>query len=762
MSEQKEKLRFKIEGRSIVYEGLQSARKKDLMDILAKMAVADAIVVPTFRENIPNFEGSDADIMASFEEAKRLRRERRNRASVAVDQPAEAAPAPQTAPPPQPTAPSQPSSSSAVSTPAPATQAAEVVEQKQRLTLTFKGKQFAYEGLPSKRESALLELIMKQGSIGSDVVVKTYRENIPESKNSDDQILALLEEARKAKAAKEEAKRAARHQQASQDTSAALHNQYSSSNNLATSAQVHHQQTPSAIDEIYAMSSKEKDVINEFINSVLSSSTPSAAVAAAANVKTTAAAVHVDPTPSTPPPAQRATSSADLVAQSAQQSASNFDGPKIAVYCQEEGTTTQRIIYTPRNVSFEDFVAMVEKKINHKTVLSFFEGEDKVEIDDVEVLQMFFDSQADGRKLRLICSLPETRRVVADDKLTEAATPVVAASPATIAVVAPPAPPRVTKFNSSGVVSIEESRTFTGHSAAVYCCAFSPTGDKFCTASRDRSVRVWNTATGTCTTMRGGHNGFVLSCDFSPNGTYIVSSGDDCSIKVWNVSTGAKALSLKGHDDKVYCVQYNATGAYIVSGSCDRTVRVWNADSGTRQATLKGHDLAVFSCCFSNTDAGRFVASGSDDRLVKIWDWREGREVKNFIGHTGTVWSVQFSHTDKFIVSASMDHEIKLWDVASASCIRTMTGHMTPIHHAIFTPNDKYLISCARDWMVMVWEVETGRKLETIQGHRNTVYHLAMCKDQLLTSSLDDSIKLWNFNEVIGKQQSVAEIKPSQ
>ncbi|CUG93854.1 WD40 repeat-containing protein, putative [Bodo saltans] len=758
MSEQKEKLRFKIEGRSIVYEGLRSARKKDLMDILAKMAVADAIVVPTVRENLPEIEGSDADILASFEEAKRLRRERRSRASVVALEPEAAAPAAQTAPAPVPTASvSQTTSSSAPVAVAPAAAAAvaEVVEQKQRLTLTFRGKQFAYDGLPSKRESALLELIMKQGTLASDVVVATYRENIPETKNSDVQILALLEEARKAKAAKEEAKRAARHQQVSQETSAALHH-HASSSHLTTSTSappqvVHHQQTPSAIDEIYAMSSKEKDVINEFINSVLSSGTPAAAVNAAKNVKATT--VHEDPTPSTPPPAQRPQSSNDLLASQSQASASNFDsGPKITVYCQEEGTTTQRIIYPQRNISFEDFAAMVEKKIGHKTVLSFFEGEDKVEIDDGEVLQMFFDSLSDGRKLRLICSLPETRRVVADDKLTEFATPAAAAAPAqgaTGIVAAPPPVQRVTKFCSSGVVSIEETRTFTGHSAAVYCCAFSPTGDKFCTASRDRSVRVWNTATGTCTTMRGGHNGFVLSCDFSPNGTYIVSSADDCSIKVWNVSTGAKTLSLKGHDDKVYCVQYNATGAYIVSGSCDRTVRVWNADSGTRQATLKGHDLAVFSCCFSNTDAGRFVASGSDDRLVKIWDWREGREVKNFIGHTGTVWSVQFSHTDKFIVSASMDHEIKLWDVASTSCVRTMTGHMTPIHHAIFTTDDKYLISCARDWMVMVWEVATGKKLETIQGHRNTVYHLAMCKDQLLTSSLDDSIKLWNFKDIV-------------
>eukprot|EP00667_Euglena_gracilis_P006968 EG_transcript_7027 len=34
-------------------------------------------------------------------------------------------------------------------------------------------------------------------------------------------------------------------------------------------------------------------------------------------------------------------------------------------------------------------------------------------------------------------------------------------------------------------------RTYVGHAAAVYCCAFSPTGEKMVSASRDRTLKVW-------------------------------------------------------------------------------------------------------------------------------------------------------------------------------------------------------------------------------------------------------------------------------
>lgn len=731
---QKEKLKFRIKGRSIIYEGYPAARAKDLMDILAKMMIEEELVIPTFRENIGDAQ-TDSEVMAMFEEAKRIRKEKRSKKA---DDPAEAA-SPAEAQPAQ-TVTAQ--STAAASTAQPP--AVQVTEQVQRITLVFKGKQYAYDGLPSKKDHALFELFSKQ-SATPDLIVKTYRDNIADhAKFTDDEILRQSEEVKQARLARKASKMTA-----PGASDAPLQQQQANAAQLSAPPPAGTDASRSAIDEITAMSTQERDSINSFINQVLQSNPPSVAVA------------HVAATPNPKPAAHADATDESTIAPPKSQA----DGPKVAVYCQEEGNTASKMIYAPKNVSFAEFASMVEKKLGRKMVLSFFEGEDKIEVDDDDVLQMFFELQNDGRKLRLICSAPETRRKATDDKLTAQSSKVLtvtaaasSSGPSTSASVAADdsravSAPRAAA-HSTGVVAAKEVKAFTGHSAAVYCCSFSPKGDKFCTASRDRSVRVWTIQGATCSVMKGGHNGFVLCCDFSPNGNFVVSSADDCSIKIWNVNTCQKVLSLKGHDDKVYCVSYNSTGAYIVSGSCDRTVRVWNADSGAKQVTLKGHDLAVFSCCFSNTDAGRYVASGSDDRLVKIWDWRENREVKSLMGHTGTVWSVKFSHHDKYVVSASMDHEIKLWDATSGQCIRTMTGHNTPIHHAIFSMNDKYILSCARDWNVMVWDTESGQHLETIQGHRNTVYHLDVQGDQLLTSSLDDTVKLWNFSEVVKQPQS--------
>ena len=750
---QKEKLKFRIQGKNIVYEGYTNARVKDLFDILAKMNVEDNLVVPTFRENIPEAaDTSDAAIMQQFEDAKRIRREKKKKA----EEGGAAAPAAAAAADPQPLQ----ASNSVVITSASAEQPTAVAEQKSRITLVFKGKTVSYEGYPSQKQSALLEFIAKN-ELPDDVAVTVFRENLPAEKKSDSEILALVNEAKaardKRKAERDEKKTKAPPQQAAAPSAAP------SQPSQAQSAQLY---TTNSIGEFAAMSDKERDQINEFIRTVLDGPQTDVATRLRAGPAVTAPApsAHGDDSNEMATSQRRDAAAAGQAPQAASTGASdNTNSAKVTVYCQEVGTTVSKLIIVPKNTSFDDFLALVEKKFGSKMVLSFIEGEDTIDIDDDEVLQMFFESPVDaGKKLRLLCAPPDSRRRVVDDSLTETAGHHQAPPPAAAAAAggshvtgappsrppAPPAPPVASAVPQQTTPGMhKEQRTFTGHTAAVYCCAFSHKGDKFCSASRDRSVRVWNIQTGGCSVMKGGHNGFVLSCDFSPSGEQVVSSSDDTTIKVWNVSTCQKTLSLKGHDDKVYCVQYNSTGAYIVSGSCDTTVRVWNADTGSKQVHLKGHKLAVFSVCFSNTDAGRFVASGSDDRLIKIWEWREGREVRSLIGHTGTVWSCRYSHSDKFIVSASMDHEIRLWDTVTGGCVRTMTGHMTPIHHAVFSKTDKYILSCARDWTTMVWNTETGQHVDTLQGHRNTVYHMDLVGDQLLTSSLDDTIKLWQFDD---------------
>ena len=81
---------------------------------------------------------------------------------------------------------------------------------------------------------------------------------------------------------------------------------------------------------------------------------------------------------------------------------------------------------------------------------------------------------------------------------------------------------------------------------------------------------------------------------FSPDGKRIVSGSWDKTVKVWDAATGQETLTLKGHTGAVTSVAFSPDGKRIASGSEDKTVKVWDAatrpgDPHPQGAHERGH-----------------------------------------------------------------------------------------------------------------------------------------------------------------------------
>jgi len=288
--------------------------------------------------------------------------------------------------------------------------------------------------------------------------------------------------------------------------------------------------------------------------------------------------------------------------------------------------------------------------------------------------------------------------------------------------------------------------TFTGHSSAVWGCAFSPDGKKVVSASHDKTLKLWDVETGAEIRTFTGHSDSVWRCAFSSDGTKVVSASEDTTLKLWDVKTGAMIHTFEGDAGRVYDCAFSPDSTKVVSASEDATLKLWDVKTGAKIRTFRGiiYSDWLYGCAFSPD--GKKVVSASHDKTLKLWDVETGAEIRTLTGHSNVVRRCAFSADGKKIVSASGDKTLKLWDVETGAEIRTFTGHSEEIYDCAFSPDGKKIVSASDDKTLKLWDVETGAEIRTFAGHSDTVDGCAFSPEgtKILSASSDETLKLWD------------------
>jgi WD40 repeat protein/serine/threonine protein kinase len=175
------------------------------------------------------------------------------------------------------------------------------------------------------------------------------------------------------------------------------------------------------------------------------------------------------------------------------------------------------------------------------------------------------------------------------------------------------------------------ARTFIGHTEEVISVCLSADARLALSGSLDKTVRLWEVASGQCLGTFTGHTYSVTSVCLGANDRWALSGSYDKTMRLWEVATGQCLRTFIGHTDCVKSVNLSADSRWALSGSWDTTMRLWEVASGECLRTFTEHTERVSSVSLSAN--GRWALSGSHDKTVQLWelDWElEARELTDW------------------------------------------------------------------------------------------------------------------------------------
>ena len=116
----------------------------------------------------------------------------------------------------------------------------------------------------------------------------------------------------------------------------------------------------------------------------------------------------------------------------------------------------------------------------------------------------------------------------------------------------------------------------SGHMGWVRSVCTEPGNEWFATGAADRTIKIWDLASGQLKLTLTGHISAVRGLAVSPRHPYLFSCGEDKMVKCWDLETNKVIRHYHGHLSGVYSLSLHPTVDVLCTGGRDGVVRVWD------------------------------------------------------------------------------------------------------------------------------------------------------------------------------------------
>jgi WD40 repeat protein len=307
------------------------------------------------------------------------------------------------------------------------------------------------------------------------------------------------------------------------------------------------------------------------------------------------------------------------------------------------------------------------------------------------------------------------------------------------------------------------------HTGPVDAVRFSPDGHQLATIS-GRAAQVWEADTGVgLEVARLKHDGPVATMTFSQDGQQLTTASKDRTVRRWDVATGEEIDRLEVEYDPL---ALSPDGRLIATGlgefsSVTPTLQVWDVTNRRKIFEVKEESNIhyLFNAAAFDPQRQRLaVAKGSYG--IDVWETATGKQLLN-LGKEYYAVAMTFSPDGQqlaigeSIPTVNYLGSAKIWRLAYNSTEETISAqevaqldHDGPVASVAFSPDSQWLATGSGDGTARIWESATGQEIFRLPhgGYMSNVVFNA--DGELLAVSDKDSIRIWQFTVAAAGQST--------
>ncbi|MBI5569726.1 MAG: protein kinase [Desulfomonile tiedjei] len=294
---------------------------------------------------------------------------------------------------------------------------------------------------------------------------------------------------------------------------------------------------------------------------------------------------------------------------------------------------------------------------------------------------------------------------------------------------------------------LEEQHVLKGHTGWVTFACPLPKSDLFLTASRDRTLRVWDPVTGEekgRTALVGQPPGDLW---ISPDERLVLLASGQAGApsQMLDLESGRYVGKPIGHEGLVTAAGFSRDGGFVVTVEQKGAVRLWDAVHLRAAGSFKV-PIHTAAAVVSSDPADLDILVAGMDRMVKRIRLATGQVETFDPGHRDAITGLKADPCGTRALTSGRDRQVIVWNVRSGTIVTTFQVHQEPVTAMAINPVRDLAASYDPRGGLKVWDVKTGMVFRSFSTGDAETHAISFSRDgtQLGAGGKEMVFRVWD------------------